>query len=415
MKKIAIIVQRYGKEVNGGAEFHAKILAEQLAKKYDITILTTTALDYKGWANHFPEGESFVDGIKVVRFDSEKQKPRTFRKARRAILQRKKYFKVLRFFGLFEFFDKNFNITNVTQKDVDNWLAGQGPYCKELISYLKKNKNNYDAFIFFTYLYYPTAVGMPLVKEKAIFIPTAHDEQPLYTKPYENLFAVPKFIMYNTQSEKDLVENHFKNHCKYTDIAGVGIEPFILSENYSPKLNFKIEKPYFVYVGRIDAAKGCDILVDYFNRFANKNPDLQLIMIGKDFMGVSANKNIQLTGFISEEDKYYLLQNSLGLILPSKYESLSMVTLEAMAVGKIPIVNKECEVLKNHIDSSEAGFYFNDYQSFEETLNRVYHLSESEKSELSEKAKRYVSENYTWDNILEKFDQAIDFVVKNKG
>lgn len=409
MKKIAIIVQRYGNEVNGGAEYHARILAEKLNQKYDITILTTTALNYQGWNNHYSKGETTINGIKVIRFDSKKTPNRLFRKARRAILKRKKYFKFLKFFGLFNFFEKKFNITKITEKDIQNWLKGQGPFCKDLILYLEENKNNYDVFIFFTYLYYPTVIGMPLVKEKAIFIPTAHDEPPLYTKPYENLFSIPKFIMYNTQSEKDLVENHFNNFCKNTDIAGIGINEFLLPQNYiSNKFNFDFK--YFIYIGRIDKNKGCKELVDYFNLFSKKNPDIKLVMVGQNTLGISENENIILTGFISEEEKYYLLKNSLGLILASKYESLSMVTLEAMISGILPIVNKNCEVLKNHIDQSKSGFYFNDYTSFETALNNRLNLSNNELQEQKKRAKEYIKNNYTWDKILEKFDKAINFI-----
>ncbi|VDH03924.1 glycosyltransferase family 4 protein [Bergeyella zoohelcum] len=414
MKKIAIIVQRYGIEVNGGAEFHARILAEKLSKNYDITILTTTALDYQGWANHYAEGHTEVNGLKVIRFSTEIFSKKKMRKARRAIFKKKKYFKIIRFLGLFDLLDKKFNISTVTKEDGDNWLKGQGPFCPDLLSFLRKNKEEYDVFIFFTYLYYPTVMGLPIVNEKAIFIPTAHDEPPLYTKPYENLFSQPKFIMYNTQSEKELVENHFKEYCQNTDVAGVGIEEFVLDETYCPAKEFQYDFPYFVYIGRIDRNKGCRELVEYFNLFCKENPSTKLVMIGKNNMDIIPNKNIILTGFINEEDKYYLLKNSLGLILPSKYESLSMVTLEAMACGKIPLVNADCIVLKQHILNSGTGFYFSNYMEFKKYLNKIINLSEEEREEYSLQAKRYVKENYSWSSILNKFDQAIDFVTKNK-
>ncbi|MDO4729251.1 MAG: glycosyltransferase [Bacteroidota bacterium] len=414
MKKIAIVVQRYGLEVNGGAEFHARVLAEKLTENYDITILTTTALDYHGWENHYPEGKTNINGLKVIRFSTKSFSKRKKRKAARAIFKRKKYFKTLRFLGLFDFFDRRFNISSASEKDVDNWLKGQGPYCPGLLNYLQETKEKYDVFIFFTYLYYPTVMGLPLVKEKAIFIPTAHDEPPLYTKPYEDLFSQPKFIMYNTLSEKNIVENHFKNHCSNTDIAGVGVEEFLLDETYLPSEKFQYDFPYFVYIGRIDESKGCRELFAYFNEFCKKNPENKLVLIGKNNMGIIPNEHIILTGFISEEDKYYLLKNSLGLILPSKYESLSMVTLEAMSSGKIPLVNAECLILKQHIDSSGAGLYFNNYQDFEKQLTTIINMSEEDKEEHSQKAKRYVKEYYNWGKIMEKFDRAIDFIIKKQ-
>lgn len=411
MKKVAIIAQRYGNEVNGGAEYHARILAEQLAHKYDITVLTTTAIDYhSGWQNHYPQGETNINGIKVIRFPTIQLRPKKFRKARRAILKQKKYFKYLKFLGLYDFCERHFNITQISPKDIQNWIIAQGPYCPDLMSFLKRYKEEYDVFIFFTYLYYPTVVGMPLVKEKALFIPTAHDEPLLYTPPYENLFSIPQFIMYNTESEKKLVENHFKNCCSNSDVAGVGIEKVEINQHYTPPPELKYDAPYFVYIGRIDTHKGCDELVKYFSLFSSKYPDIKLVMIGKDCIGIPPNEQIILTGFINEEDKYYLLRNSLGLILPSQYESLSLVTLEAMISGKIPIVNGKCDVLKQHIDKSQAGFYYTDYTSFEKALEKVLQLSESERTSINNKAQQYVKYFYSWDKVLEKFDNAFLFI-----
>ncbi len=413
LKKIAIVVQRYGNEVNGGAEYHARILAEHLAGRYHVTILTTTALDYFGWPNHYAAGETVVNGLPVIRFATlHTISGHRRRKAYRAIFGRKKYFKILRRLGLFDFLNKKFDLSRVTQRDIDDFLFGQGPYCPELIDYIKNNADEYDVFIFFTYLYYPTVAGMPVVSAKVLFIPTAHDEEVMFTKPYENIFAVPRFIMYNTESEQRLVERRFARYCKNTDVAGVGIDEFVLEQDYLPGEELRFDFPYFVYIGRIETNKGCAELIDYFNRFSEKHPAVKLVMIGKDFLGVEPSDNILLTGFIDEKDKYYLLKNSLGLILPSRYESLSLVTLEAMIQGKIVVVNGGCEVLKVHIDKSDAGFYYTDYPSFEQTLTKVIRLSEEERSRFASKAKQYVTDHYTWGEVLTKFDKAIDFITQ---
>lgn len=414
MKKIGIIVQRYGNEVNGGAEFHARILAEQLNKNYQVKVLTTTAIDHNNWENCYPEGESVINNVPIIRFSTQKFNAKKMRKARRAILGEKKYFKILKFLGIFNLIDKYFKIAKTTPKNAHNWLVAQGPYCPDLIDYLKKYQNDYDAFIFFTYLFYPTAIGMPIVSKKSIFIPTAHDEPLLYTKPYENLFSIPKFIMYNTESEKELIESHFKNHTPNADIAGIGIDEYILPDDYQPPVDLDFDFPYFVYIGRIDISKGCDKLVTFFNEFSKSNPTIKLVMIGKKSYDVPKNKNIVLTGFVDEKDKYYLLQKSLGLILPSKYESLSLATLEAMISGVLPIVNKECEVLKRHIEQSQSGFYYDDYESFTAVINKILSLSKTELEEQKTKAKEYVKKDYSWDKILDKFHRAIDFVTDNQ-
>ena len=52
-KKLCFVVQRYGVEINGGAEAYTRIYAEKLAKIYDVTAVSTCALDYQEWNNHW--------------------------------------------------------------------------------------------------------------------------------------------------------------------------------------------------------------------------------------------------------------------------------------------------------------------------------------------------------------------------
>ena len=65
MKKIGLIVQRYGRQINGGAEVLARMVAEKLALKYDITVLTSRAVDYHFWEPELPEGGDEIQTMKA--------------------------------------------------------------------------------------------------------------------------------------------------------------------------------------------------------------------------------------------------------------------------------------------------------------------------------------------------------------
>ena len=69
--KLAVVVQRYGQAINGGAELHARYIAEHLARHAEVEVLTTCATDYVTWRNELPAGVEQVNGVPVRRFPRE--------------------------------------------------------------------------------------------------------------------------------------------------------------------------------------------------------------------------------------------------------------------------------------------------------------------------------------------------------
>ncbi|MEO7442028.1 MAG: hypothetical protein ABIW46_00680, partial [Acidimicrobiales bacterium] len=64
--KLLFVVQRYGKQVAGGAELCCRHYATRLAARgHDVEVLTTCALSYVDWANALPSGTEVIDGVTV--------------------------------------------------------------------------------------------------------------------------------------------------------------------------------------------------------------------------------------------------------------------------------------------------------------------------------------------------------------
>ena len=386
--KIAIVVQRYGLEVNGGAELHARLLAEYLPEQYEINILTTTAVDYLTWKPHYKEGTEKINGIKVHRFDVDKTRNMSF-------------------FSLLYKFVFHVAHPGFLEKF---WLDQQGPHCPKLISFIEESKDEYDVFIFFTYLYYPTVYGVPKVHEKAILVPTAHDDPTIRLGIYRNLFHNLSGLVYNTIEEKNLLENLFSVQKTPSIIAGIGIEtPEKVDEDLVyrefPQLK---RKPYVLYVGRISAPKGADILIEHFLNFRRKTGrDINLVMLGKKDKEIREDPSIITPGFVSDEMKYSFIKNTTLLINPSRFESLSMVLLESWFMEVPVLVNAECEVLENQVKRSEGGRAFRDYDSFEKGLLEI--LDNPKEAEIMAKSgRKYFDKNYTWKIILEKWCNFIE-------
>ena len=411
-QKIAIIVQRYGNEINGGAELHAKLLAERLNKLYDVTVLTSCANDYVTWKDYYPVGEQVVDNIKVWRFHSEQKKEKLSRRLFSIMEKMTRRPSLRNYLSLFNQRMKYWKYAKNRDLLFNHWIRYQGPYCVDLIDYLKAHKQNYAVFVFFTYLYYPTYAGLKEVSEKSILIPTAHDEKQFYIPYFESVFSTPAFIMYNTLSEKKLVERTYPKSQKIpSHIAGVGFDQPQIDANYSPSLQLK-DCRYIIYIGRVVEDKGCHDLIDFFASYKEASGEnVKLVMVGKNqLIKMREADDVIFTGFVEEQEKLHLLQNSEALIIPSKYESFSMVTLEAMTMGKPVIAEYQCEVLRNHIEQSQAGFLYKDQKSFISCLSKTLQLSEEEKQRIRSNGQMYVQNNYQWDTIIDKFKDAITHV-----
>lgn len=378
--KIAFVCQRYGLEVNGGAEAECRMYAERLTATYDVEVLTTCAVDYVTWANHYPAGTEKINDVLVRRFPvARKRDQKSFDSVSALVL----------------------NPSHADQ-DEKRWLDAQGPYCPELVRYLDENGIHYRAILFMTYLYYSTARGIFCQARRKLLIPTAHDEWPIYQRQFKKVFEAADGYIYNTRGEKRFVEERFPFAAQKSSVTvGAGVT---YPKNGLPdiKKQFGIDSPYVCYCGRIDESKGCGMLFDFFKRYKQTHRnDLMLVLTGKAVMDIPKRKDIVSLGFVSEEEKYAVMKNSTAFVLASEFESLSIVVLESMMMGRPVLVNGKCEVLKDHCLLSNAGFYFMNYKEFEAELDYLL-THEREYQAMCENGKRYVKERYQWEQIVKK-------------
>lgn len=399
MKKVAFVVQRYGAEVNGGAETLARQMAEHLNKEYDVSVLTTKALDYITWEDYYKEDYEVINQVRVRRFPVDKPRNiKEFSRLCKKVLDNEKH----------------------TLAMEEEWFDKQGPYSPRLIQYIKDNKDNYDVFIFMTYLYYTTVKGLPAVKDKAVLIPTAHDEAPVYLKTFREIFNMPRGIFYLTHEECEFTQKLFNNSniINNNGYGGSGIEiPDSVNADFI-KDKYGIED-YIVYAGRIDVSKGCKELFKYFKKYKRHNKNnLKLVLIGKEVMKVPHNSNIVSLGFVSEQEKYDVMAGARALIMPSAFESLSIVVLEALGLGIPVICNGKCDVLKGHCKRSGAGIAYEDYRQFEAAINRVINEIGSDEDLcriIRNNAMEYVRNNYTWDIIMKRFNEVIEACARKEN
>lgn len=390
---------RYGNEVNGGAELLCRLITERMSRHWDVEVLTTCALDYMSWRNEYPPGIESLNGVTVRRFPNDAERI------------------VSRFNRCYEFLAKRYKWRRLLTSQIEVafdyvlglvfwrwverlWMYLQGPRSSALTRFLAENRTMYDACIFFTYCYATTYDNIPLVRDKAFILPAAHDDPCFYFDLFKRPFKLARGLIYSTPEERALVERRFPfvsklPHC----ISGIGVDAPPVSDPDSFRRKFGINGPYIIYVGRIEPAKGCVELFDFFQRYvSDTGGTLQLVLMGKAMMNIPAHPRILPLGFVSETDKYDGLSGAECLIMPSPYESLSIVLLEAW-MSNIPVlVTAACRVLKAQTTRADGGLSYSSYDEFKAGLNTI--ISDRDRAKIMATSGRaYTEKTYTWSKI----------------
>jgi len=379
---VAFVVQRYGREVDGGSETLCREVAERLADSATLEVLTTTAVDYLTWKNELPPGVIEERGVRVRRFPVASRR-------------------WVRRFGRLS--ERLYRTPHTIEDELD-WMIRQGPRTPELLGYVKAARARFDAFVFFTYLYYPTYFGLPLVAGKSVLVPTLHDEPPAHFDIFHSLFWLPRAFVWNTPEERDLAREMF-GIAGDGEVAGIGIDSTAAHASNGFRGRHGLRE-FLLYVGRLDVWKGIPELLDHFARYrAERAPDLTLVLAGKPHMKLPARAGIVHVGYLEDGEKMQALAAAAATVIPSPFESLSVVALESWAVGTPVVASARSRAVAGQCARSGAGLAYSTYEEFRSALDR---LRSPEGRELGDNGRRFVAEQCSWDRIIGVYRRAIE-------
>ena len=379
--KIAVVVQRYGADINGGAELHARYIAEHLARHVQVEVLTTCARDYITWANEYPAGESSGGGVTVRRFPvSHPRDPKAFGDWSARVFE-----------------------SRHSVNDELAWLDAEGPTSPALIRYIADHQADFAFVLFFSARYYHAYHGARAVPGKAILVPTAERDEVLGLGIFPPVFRGVRGFMYNSPEERALLQAAAGTDEVPGVIVGVGSEVPAATHPQRFRQKTGIDERTAIYIGRIDENKGCVELFDFWQRYAEIAPGgLTLVLIGNPILPIPQHPRIRHLGFVSDQEKYDALAAAEFLIMPSYFESLSMVALEAWALGKPVLANGRCDVLRGQAVRSNAGLYYENYAEFVEAV-RVLDGSPGVASTLGRNGSQFFRANYAWPVVEKKY------------
>jgi glycosyltransferase involved in cell wall biosynthesis len=368
-------------------------VAERLAARHSVEVLTTTATDYLSWDDVLPPGLSAVNGVAVRRFPpARRRRVSSFDPVANKVC----------------FFEH-------TDEEERQWLEEHGPVCPALLDHLRRHERDYDALVFFSYRYWTSYFGLQVAPRKSLLVPTAEHDRVLYLRLFRDFFRLPAAIAFNTPEEKDLIERVTGNEGLPGEVVGVGINrpAAIPVDEVAPRLDLLGD--YFVYVGRIEPEKGCAVMIDHFLRWQRETRSAAtLALFGRSTMSFSENAHVRLMGVVPDGEKLAAIARARALVMPSRHESLSMVVLESWMMGRPVLVNGDCEVLRAQVLRANGGLYYRRYEEFAAAMD-VLANREALAARLGAQGREYFEANYAWERVLEKYERLLALAAAGAG
>lgn len=377
------MVHRFGADIAGGSEGHCRLVAERLARHHDVTILTTTARDHVTWRNEHPAGQSTVGALRVLRFPVVQQRS------------------IRRFADLSE---EVFN-GGASEDRQEQWFRENGPDAPALLEHLSVHGRQYEWVLFWAFRYYQSFFGVPRVADRAVLLPTAEEDPAIRLSILGSYFTKPAGLVFLTPEERELVERCVDRPLPPSCVIGAGIDPPAADPSTVRFDHLGVTTPYVLYLGRVDPNKGCETLLRFFVRWSERSGrSLPLVMAGPANMEIPAHPLVKTLGFVEPAVREALLAHASLLVVPSPFESLSMVLLEAWNHGVPALVNGRCRVLKGQARRSGGALYYQHYDDFAEGLTTLLARPDVAR-ELGRAGRAYVDATYRWPVVMDTLER----------
>lgn len=305
--------------------------------------------------------------------------------------------------GLLKYSD--FELLGITDVLISEEILELKSLNLDIISYGKEVNNNFEVFKYFKfiegiidkenpdYFWEPNFI-IPINLKKRFenirFIITIFDLIPILNPEFCSLqyrIYFKYFLRKTIKNVDDIlyISNTVKKQCE-------DIYPLI--KNKKSLMNYviidgkesKYEKEfkdldYFLFIGNIEERKGIRILIDAYRLYVKKGGNKKLKIVGsirdeniekliKDQINLN-DRLVEYLGYVDENKKEYLIENTSALIFPSYVEGFGIPPLEAVMLGK-PVIVSNIEIFREIL--GDCGNYFNISGTYENSVNRLCNM-----------------------------------------
>jgi len=385
--RIGFVVPRYGLDVLGGAETFARQFAEHLRPgEFDVTVLTTCARDLLTWRNEYPQGESRINGVRVLRFPIDHRR----RDAR-----------------LFQRLTDRFNRGEPADPaDQTAWLE-HSAHSPDLYLHLARHGDAYDLLVFLPYLFGTTIYGSTIWPEKSVVCPCLHDEPYAYFADVRLMLHTVRGLMFISHAERALAEQKLGVRHPAARLVGLGVDQFA-ADGERFRLKFGLNEPFVLYSGRLDPMKNVMQLLAFFLAYRQAQPEraLKLALAGSGPLRLPDHPDVVPLGFLGPADLHDAYAAATVLCQPSLTESFSIVLMEAWLAGTPVLVHGDCPVTRDHVMRSNGGLYFASAAEFGGALDWFFDHPQ-ERQQMGELGRAYVQRACDWTAVLQRFRESL--------
>jgi glycosyltransferase involved in cell wall biosynthesis len=351
--------------ITGGVEARCYNIAKRLAKKFNITLITSWRTDQKR--------EDTFYGIKVIRVGGYHA-----------------YSNYAGFLSRFRFAQAAIK-TGAAMKDID--LVEGYNFTTYYPAYAIAKKLRRPVIV----TYHETWTG-EWIKNKGLLtgIPYELFERFLLRLKFDKYICVSNF------TKERLIQRGIPD--KKTVVIPNGIDVGECRKASAKKYNH----PTICYVGRLTETKKVDILIRAIQLIKNQIPDIQCKIIGKgprqSFLkrlarDLKLSRNVEFLGFIeNNKDVMKVIKSSHVLCLPSILEGFGMVIVEAMALG-IPYVCADIPPLVETTRNGNGGLLFIPGNPTDLSKKIIQLINNKELYTKKQKEEKKTVKYYDWDNL----------------
>ena len=418
--RFAFISPRYGAEISSGAEHACRLLAEQVAERHDVDVLTTCSRDPHTWKNDYPEGADKVRGVLVRRF------PVTQPHDPAAFLQ----------------LSERLQFDARSRADQLEWVRRLGPWAPGLIEHLKRQHRTYDALVFFSLHHATTVHGLGVAPERSILFPHLQLTPALRFELWGELLQTTRALGYVSDAERRLIKGFVRVTPSFEETVGIGIEAaqqetyprhqqdpadapvrddeapadadaeaieeteYLGGRGIPFRRRHRLYGPIALYGGRVEPDNGCEEMLEYFDGYAAADGDTALVLMGVKMMKVPEEPYIRMAGVLPERERIIAYEASDVTIAPASDDLLSQPLLESLAVGTPVLASARNEAAVEHCRRANAGLYYGNREEFAEGL-RTLMTNTRLRERLGENGRTYVRQHYRWEAVAGRFDRLV--------